>query len=176
LATPKGARDRARQIIAQGLTAPLDIVFGGGTYRSGIPLELRPEDSGSGAFPVTWKAAPGARVIWCAGREIPHQWSRGEAGVWQIDLSGIGPTSWNFRQLFVDGRRATRARFPAEMRLGQLVSRAAREEGLVVRALPEGDIIAFSPALTVTPAQLDDILDRLLRAVERVRAGISPAA
>ena len=72
--------------------------------------------------------------------------------------------------------RATRARFPAEMRLGQLVSRAAREEGLVVRALPEGDIIAFSPALTVTPAQLDDILDRLLRAVERVRAGISPAA
>jgi L-2,4-diaminobutyrate transaminase len=62
------------------------------------------------------------------------------------------------------------------MRLGQLVSRAAREEGLVVRALPEGDIIAFSPALTVTPAQLDDILDRLLRAVERVRAGISPAA
>ncbi|MFN5560485.1 MAG: right-handed parallel beta-helix repeat-containing protein [Opitutaceae bacterium] len=112
LATPTGARDRARRIIAQGLTAPLEIVFGGGTYRSGVPLELRPEDSGFGAFPVTWKAAPGARVIWCAGREIPHQWSRGEAGVWQIDLSGIGPTSWNFRQLFVDGRRATRARFP----------------------------------------------------------------
>jgi L-2,4-diaminobutyrate transaminase len=72
--------------------------------------------------------------------------------------------------------RATRARFPAELRLGQLVSRAAREEGLVVRALPEGDIVAFSPALTVTPAQLDDILDRLARAVERVRAGLSPAA
>jgi hypothetical protein len=28
----------------------------------------------------------------------------------------------------------------------------------------------------VTPAQLDDILDRLARAVERVRAGLSPAA
>jgi len=72
--------------------------------------------------------------------------------------------------------RATRARFPEELRVGQRVSRAAREEGLVIRALPEGDIVAFSPALAVTPAQLDDILDRLLRAVERVRAGLSPAA
>gem|GEM_PF-3058326 len=112
LATPTRARDRARRMIAQGLTAPLDIVFGGGTYRSGLPLELRPEDSGSSTFPVTWRAAPGARVVWCAGRVIPSQWRRGEGGVWQVDLSGIGPTAWAFRQLFVDGKRATRARFP----------------------------------------------------------------
>jgi hypothetical protein len=29
-----------------------------------------------------------------------------------VDLTGIGPDEWNFRQLFVDGNRATRARFP----------------------------------------------------------------
>lgn len=112
LATPAAARDRARQIIAQGLAAPLEIVFATGTYRLEAPLELRPEDSGSGRFPVTWKSAPGARVIWCAGRAIPSRWSKGSDGVWVVDLDGIGPANWNFRQLFVDGRRATRARFP----------------------------------------------------------------
>jgi len=112
LATPQAARDQARRSIARGLSEPVEIVFAAGTYALKSPLELRPEDSGTGKFPVTWQAAPGAKVIWCAGQAIPQKWSKGTDGVWQVDLTGVGPAAWNFRQLFVNNQRAIRARFP----------------------------------------------------------------
>jgi hypothetical protein len=112
LATPQAARDHARRIIAQGLAEPVEIVFAAGTYRLASPLELRPEDSGTEKSPVTWRAASGATVVWSGGRAIPQKWSKAADGVWQVDLTGVGPVAWNFRQLFVAGKRATRARFP----------------------------------------------------------------
>jgi hypothetical protein len=112
LATPQGARDQARRSIARGLSEPIEIIFAAGTYALKSPLELRPEDSGTAKFPVTWKAAAGAKVIWCAGQAIPQKWSKDADGVWQVDLTGVGPAAWNFRQLFVNDQRAIRARFP----------------------------------------------------------------
>ena len=112
LATPQAARNQARRIIAQGLTEHVEIVFAAGTYTLRSMLELRPEDSGTEESPINWKAAPGAKVIWTGGCEIPRNWTKGDDGVWQVDLTGVGPESWNFRQLFVDGKRAIRARFP----------------------------------------------------------------
>jgi len=112
LATSQAARDMARRIIAQGLTDPVEITFAAGTYTLASPLELRPEDSGTEKFPITWQAAPGAKVVWDGGLAIPSKWTKGTDGVWQVDLSGVGPEAWNFRQLFVAGKRATRARFP----------------------------------------------------------------
>lgn len=64
--------------------------------------------------------------------------------------------------------RATAARLPAALRVGQRISRAARAEGLIIRALPEGDIIGFSPALTITAAEISEILDKLARAIDVV--------
>lgn len=112
LATPQAARDQLRQVISKGLTEPVNIIFAAGNYLLHSPLELLPADSGTENSPVTWKAAPGAKVIWDGGLPIPNKWTRGENGVWQVDLSGIGPDRWDFRQLMVDGKRATRARFP----------------------------------------------------------------
>jgi hypothetical protein len=112
LATPHAARDKVRQIISKGLAEPVDIVFTSGTYTLNSPLELRPEDSGTDKFPITWKAAPDAKVVWSGGLAIPKKWRKGDGGVWQVDIMGTGPDDWNFRQLFVDGKRATRARFP----------------------------------------------------------------
>lgn len=112
LATPHGARDKVRSIISKGLTEPVEVIFFAGTFTLGSTLELRPEDSGTEKSPITWKAAPGARVLWSGGLEIPRKWNKGDDGVWQVDLQGIGPDEWNFRQLFVDGKRAIRARFP----------------------------------------------------------------
>ncbi len=112
LATPGSARDKVRQIISKGLTEPVEIVFAAGIYTLASPLELRPEDSGTEKCPITWKAAPDAKVVWSGGIAVPQNWSKGADGIWQVDLKGIGPDKWNFRQLFVNGKRATRARFP----------------------------------------------------------------
>jgi hypothetical protein len=114
VATPQAARALVRSKIATGLTEAVEVIFAAGTYAIGAPLELRPEDSGTAAFPVTWRAADDAVVVLSGGRRIAGPWTKGEKGVWHCDLGGVGfgPGQWNFRQLFVNGKRATRARFP----------------------------------------------------------------
>lgn len=112
LATPQAARDKVRALVSKGLAEPVNVAFAAGTYALASVLELRPEDSGTKDFPVTWKAAPGGKVVWDGGLAIPKKWTKGDDGIWQVDLKGTGPEGWNFRQLFVDGKRAVRARFP----------------------------------------------------------------
>jgi len=110
--TPQGAQVRVRSLIKAGPRDSVEIIFAAGNYQLEYPLELRPEDSGTAKFPITWKSANGAKVVWSGGLAIPQKWSKSDDGVWQVDLKGIGPDGWNFRQLFVDGKSATRARFP----------------------------------------------------------------
>ena len=112
VATPQGAQVRVRALIRAGLTDAVDVILAAGDQVMNVPLELEPEDSGTGKFPITWKAAPGAKVVWSGGLVIPNKWTRDDDGVWQVDFKGTGPDEWNFRQLFVDGKCATRARFP----------------------------------------------------------------
>ena len=114
VATPQGARVRVRSLIKAGLSDSVEVIFAAGTYVMAAPLELRPEDSGAAAFPITWRAAPGAEVILSGGKQISSAWTKGEGGIWHTDLTGIGlgAGQWNFRQLFVNGNRAVRARYP----------------------------------------------------------------
>jgi len=114
LATPHAARDKARRLIASNLNKPLEIIFADGTYIFASTLELRPEDSGTRDFPITWKAAEGTTPIFSGGRVITGTWTNAGDGTWHVDIPGTGldAGAWNFRQLFVSGVRATRARYP----------------------------------------------------------------
>ncbi len=114
VATLTGAQALARQHLAGGLKQPVHVIIAAGTYPLRSPLELRPEDSGTAEHPITWRAAEGATVVLSGGVPITGTWQQGADGTWHIDLDGIGlgQDEWNFRQLFVNGRRATRARFP----------------------------------------------------------------
>jgi lysophospholipase L1-like esterase len=112
--TPQAAQVRVRALIASGLTDSVEVVFAAGTYVMDAPLELRPEDSGTAVFPITWKAAAGATVSLSGGRQITTTWTNAGGGIWFTDVigTGLGAGQWNFRELFVSGGRATRARFP----------------------------------------------------------------
>ena len=114
LASPRAARERIRDIISKKLTAPVEVIFADGIWHLDAPLELRPEDSGTADFPITWKAAEGASPVLSGGRPLIGTWTPAGNGIWQTDVpgTGLGEGQWNFRQLFVNGSRATRARFP----------------------------------------------------------------
>ena len=114
VATPQGAQVRVRALIQAGLSNAVDVVLAAGTYALDTPLELRPEDSGTAAFPITWKAATNAAVVLSGGKRITGTWTNGGNGIWFTDLTGVGlgTNQWNFRQLFVNGTRITRARYP----------------------------------------------------------------
>ena len=96
--TPQAARDAAR-----AAAKPVRILVADGTYAMTGPLTLGPEDSG-----VTWEAAPSAKPVFTGGREITG-WKEVEKGLWKATLPD---KNWHFEQLWIDGRRAVRARTP----------------------------------------------------------------
>jgi hypothetical protein len=78
-----------------------------GTYELPAPLSFDAADSGENGFSVVYRAAPGAEVILSGGRRVAG-WQRESAGVYQ---AAVG-RDVDFRQLWIDGRRAIRARTP----------------------------------------------------------------
>lgn len=111
LATLAAAQKHVRVAIKSAAKEPLYVVIGGGTYFLNQPLALTPEDSGTAENPIVWRAAKGETVVLSGGRAISGTWKKGDNGVWSVDVTDL-TDGWNFRQLFVDGQRATRARFP----------------------------------------------------------------
>ena len=95
------ARDAARALRRNGAKGPITINIGAGTYLLPETLVLTPEDSDT-----IWQAAPGASPIISGGRVISG-WTKSDGPVWKAPAPGA-----KFRQLFISGRRATRARTP----------------------------------------------------------------
>jgi len=91
----------------------VSVVVHGGTYRLVAPLAFGPADGGNANRRVIWKAAPGETPVISGGRRITG-WAKGERGVWTARLPDVAAGRWYFRQLFVNGRRRTRARTPNE--------------------------------------------------------------
>jgi hypothetical protein len=112
LATLGGARDRIRRLrpIAR-IPEPIHVVIADGQYTLSKPFVLGPEDSGTNGNPVTYEAAAGARPVFTGGRTITG-FRRGEEGIWQTHIPDVADGKWYFEQLFVNGRRAVRARTP----------------------------------------------------------------
>ncbi len=110
-ATVQAAQTTVRGLIAAGLTEPVDVILRAGTYFLLNGLLLEPQDSGTTTCPITWRAASGERVILSGGKHITGPWTQEVKGLWSIAVPGV-TQGWNFRQLFVDGKRATRARYP----------------------------------------------------------------
>ena len=69
--------------------------------------------------------------------------------------------------------RARRRLFDPALGIGPRLARACREEGLIVRPLPDGDMLGFSPPLILTADDVDEIVARCARAVTREAEAIA---
>lgn len=85
------------------------------------------------------------------------------------DVRGVG-LLWGM-ELVEDKER--RKPFDPARRVGQLAQRHAREAGLIARFI--GDRIAFSPPLIIGEQEVDEIADRLGRALDQAWAEIKQA-
>lgn len=110
-ATIGRARDAVRQLIQAGLKADVTVLIRGGMYELEEPLQFGPEDSGTPQYAITYRAYPGETVVVSGGRHLTG-WQRGEGDLWVALVPGIREGRWNFRHLWVNGRRAFRARTP----------------------------------------------------------------
>ena len=111
LASIARARDLLRPRLAAGMNSDMLVLIRGGTYRLPQALVFVPEDSGTDRHTITYAAWPGEKVVLSGGRKISG-WQRGQGQLWTVELPEVKAGQWYFRQLFVDGRRANRARTP----------------------------------------------------------------
>lgn len=95
------ARDAARAQRRSGRLGPITITIRAGTYYLSETLVLGPQDSST-----IWEAERGEHPVISGGRSISG-WEKGSGAIWTA--SAPEPA---FRELFVDGVRATRARTP----------------------------------------------------------------
>jgi len=62
--------------------------------------------------------------------------------------------------------RKTRRFFDPDAEAHRIVARRAREQGVLLRALPGGEIVAFSPPLCISESEIDEAVDRFARGLE----------
>lgn len=111
-ATLARARDAIRDIRSETqLVQPVTVMVLDGTYYLDEPLELSGQDSGTAESPLTITAFPGHRPVLSGGRKI-EGWKPSGNGIVQALLPDVKSGDWNFRQLFHNGRRQIRARWP----------------------------------------------------------------
>jgi hypothetical protein len=111
---PVATLERARDLIRQSrngteLREPVRIVVAGGIYTMTAPFVLAPQDSGTDRSSITYEAAPGVKPVFTGGRAITGLQLDGD-GTWKTRIADVASGPWYFEQLFVNGRRAVRAR------------------------------------------------------------------
>jgi len=112
LTSLQGARDAIRRLKREKpLSLPLRVTIADGTYPLTEAFVLTPEDSGTAEAPVVYEAAKGAKPVFTGGRRITG-WKQAEDGLWTTHIPEVAAGKWTFEQLFIDGRRAIRAREP----------------------------------------------------------------
>jgi len=110
-ATLSRAQKAVQALTRAGLQQPVVVYVAEGTYELAEPLVFGPEDGGTTTHPVTYAAMPGAAPVLSGGRRVTG-WRRGEGEVWTAPVPGVREGRLAFRQLWVNGRRAVRARTP----------------------------------------------------------------
>ncbi len=68
---------------------------------------------------------------------------------------------------FVAEREGPKA-FDQNLGIGERIALACRREGVIVRPLPDGDIVGFSPPLIVSRNDIDEIVERCKRAFDDI--------
>jgi hypothetical protein len=110
-ATPQRAVQAVRQALDREKQSGITIYLSGGTYHLQEPLVFGPVDSGPDTFRIVYKAMPGEKPVISGGIEI-GEWKSLEQNLWLARVPEIRDNHLYFRELFVNDRRAKRARHP----------------------------------------------------------------
>jgi adenosylmethionine-8-amino-7-oxononanoate aminotransferase len=84
---------------------------------------------------------------------------------WVGDVRGLGMAG----ALELVQNKETKESFPVASRVGLRIMAAAYENGLIFRAMGR-DVLGIAPPLVCTESDIDELVDRLRRSIEQVRA------
>lgn len=112
-ATLERARNAIRDLKSRGqFNGPVNVILLAGTYYLNKPFELTTQDSGNSTCQITYQAAPGAKVVISGGKSLTSGWATNTVNGKSVLVTNVG--NLRFNSLFVNGKRAVRARTPNE--------------------------------------------------------------
>ena len=95
----------------QSFDGAVEVIIGNGQYFITEPIILSPEDSGTEKSPVIFSAEKGAHPVFYGGKNIAGFEKLSET-LWCAKIPEVAEYGWSFEQLFVNGKRAVRAKSP----------------------------------------------------------------
>lgn len=108
-AAPFATIERAQQAVRQRAAGEAATVWlHGGVYYLEHSLQFTPADGGTAAAPVVYAAVAGETVEISGARRLELAWTQAGEGRWQATT----PAGLEFDQLFADGAKVIRARYP----------------------------------------------------------------
>ncbi len=112
LATLKGAVNKLRTLrTVQSFNKTVQVIIGDGDYYLSEPIVLGPDDSGTDKAPIIFCADKGAHPVFLGGKKISG-FEKVSDQLWRVHVPEVSNRGWYFEQLYVNGRRATRAKSP----------------------------------------------------------------
>jgi hypothetical protein len=112
---PFATLERAKAAVREmknRVAGPITVYVREGTYYLESPLTFHPEDSGSAEEKIIYQAYPGEHPVLSGGQIIKGAWQPYENGIMMCRLADNPKELHPFTQLFVNGKRQIRARFP----------------------------------------------------------------
>ncbi|MBN1362717.1 MAG: right-handed parallel beta-helix repeat-containing protein [Sedimentisphaerales bacterium] len=123
------------------------IILRDGVYELVEPLRFRPEDSGTQAGPTLVIAAPGEHPVLSGGvtlqgwkkaaGEIPGLPQTAQGKVWVTEAPRPGGRGLEFRQMWVNGKKAARASTLGDGALPRILSVDKQKQEMWIPALPQ---------------------------------------
>ncbi len=113
VATIPKAQSLVRKAIRQDKYNFIKVYFRRGTYNITEPIELDIEDSGSETLRIEFLGYPGEEAVISGGKKITG-WEKNKDGTWTAEISAVKAGETEFNELFRNGKRLTRARYPNE--------------------------------------------------------------
>ncbi|MGC9522925.1 MAG: right-handed parallel beta-helix repeat-containing protein [Anaerolineae bacterium] len=108
---PFATLHRAQQA-ARETQGAVTITIREGTYYLSETLSFSPEDSGTAEAPVLYQACLGETVTLSGGARLICDWQPYQDGIMMCRINRAAIGSLTFDQLFVNGKRQIRARYP----------------------------------------------------------------
>jgi hypothetical protein len=127
----------------------IHIILLGGTYQLYEPIFIRPGDAGTPASPTFIKAAPNEQPVLSGGVNI-KEWkklatpvtglpARAKGKIWVTDMPLVGGRLFEIRQLWINGKKAVRAKDMNGEAMNRIISWDKNEETCWIPA-PESPV------------------------------------
>jgi Right handed beta helix region len=136
ISQPFATVNKAKQVVSAvtrkqpKLKGRITVYLRGGTYFLTEPLVFTPDDSGTKTCPIIYTAYANEKVIISGGQLLTGKWQKlsgaevggteNEKSIYQLHIPEVINENWDFKQLFANGKRISRAASPIKYTKGAL--------------------------------------------------------